>query len=147
VTARNPFDLPEVNVALFAFLLNLAWEFWQVPFFRDMAALSHWEGIKLCSLATAGDALIAVAAFRLAARAGRGRDWFLAPARREMAVFLLTGVAATVLFEALATRVLDQWQYGAAMPVLPVLGTGVVPVVQWLVIPPLVLWFVRRQLT
>ena len=131
----------------FAFLLNLAWEFWQVPFFRDMAALSHWEGIKQCSLATLGDALIMVAAFRLAARQGRGRDWYLAPSRREMGVFLATGVAATVLFEALATRVLGQWQYGAAMPVVPFLGTGLVPIAQWLVLPPLVLWFVRRQLT
>jgi hypothetical protein len=30
-------DLPEINVAIFAFLLNLAWEFAQVPLFAGMA--------------------------------------------------------------------------------------------------------------
>ena len=30
------------------------------------------------------------------------------------------------------------------MPRLPILGTGLMPMIQWLVIPPLVLWFVRR---
>ena len=59
-------DTPEFNIALFAFLLNLPWEFWQVPFF-------------------------------------------------------------------------------AGMPRLPLLGTGMLPVLQWIVIPPLVLWFVKRQ--
>lgn len=29
-------DLPELNVAIFAFLLNLAWEFAQVPLFEGM---------------------------------------------------------------------------------------------------------------
>jgi hypothetical protein len=32
------------------------------------------------------------------------------------------------------------------MPRLPVIGTGLLPLLQWLVIPPLVLWFVRRQI-
>jgi len=147
MTDRKLLDLPEVNIAIFAFLLNLVWEFWQVPFFRDIVSASHWDGIKQCSLATAGDALIAVAAFSVTSRLGSGRDWYLNPGWRDMAVFLAVGVLATIFFEALATRALDKWQYGDAMPTLPIVGTGITPLAQWLIVPPLVLWFVRRQLT
>jgi len=40
----------------------------------------------------------------------------------------------------------SRWAYSEAMPHLPVLGTGLLPLLQWLVIPPLVLWFIRRQI-
>jgi hypothetical protein len=32
------------------------------------------------------------------------------------------------------------------MPIVPPFGTGLSPLVQWLVIPPLVLWMTRRHL-
>ena len=54
---------PELNVVVFSFPLNLVWEIWQMPFFRGMADQPHWEGVKACTLATFGDAGIAVAAF------------------------------------------------------------------------------------
>jgi hypothetical protein len=51
---------PEFNVMIFSFLLNLAWEVWQVPFFRGMADEPHWLGVKACTQATFGDAGIAL---------------------------------------------------------------------------------------
>jgi hypothetical protein len=33
------------------------------------------------------------------------------------------------------------------MPLLPGLNIGIVPIMQWILILPLVVWFVRRQLT
>lgn len=64
-----------------------------------------------------------------------------------MVGFVSVGVAITILFEWLATNILDRWVYADSMPTLPILGTGSIPLVQWIIIPPLVLWFVRRQLT
>jgi hypothetical protein len=49
-------------------------------------------------------------------------------------------------FEALAIGPLARWSYAPAMPTLPILGTGVVPLLQLIVLPPLTIWFVRRQL-
>jgi hypothetical protein len=53
----------------------------------------------------------------------------------------------TLVLEWLATEVLDRWSYSDAMPELPVLGTGLLPVLQWILLPPLIVWFVWRQLT
>jgi hypothetical protein len=33
------------------------------------------------------------------------------------------------------------------MPVVPGVGIGLSPLIQWLALPPLVIWLVRRQLT
>ena len=44
--------LPEVNVALFALLLNFPWEIFQNPLFDRTASAPHWEIAKLCTWAT-----------------------------------------------------------------------------------------------
>ena len=137
---------PEFNVIIFSFLLNLAWELWQVPFFRGMADQPHWLGVKACTLATIGDAGIALAAFWVAAFFARSRSWISQPRRSDIAIFIGVGLGATIILETLAIWVLERWGYSDAMPRLPILGTGLLPVIQWLAIPPLVLWFVRRQI-
>ncbi len=57
------------------------------------------------------------------------------------------GLVITIILEALATGPLERWSYTSSMPTLPVLGTGLLPLLQWILLPPLTLWFVRRQLT
>lgn len=137
---------PEFNVLVFSFLINLAWELWQISFFQGMAEQPHGASVKACTQATLGDAGIALTAFWVTAIFARTRSWILRPNRLDIAIFLGVGIAVTIIFEALATGMLERWAYNDAMPRLPVLGTGLLPVIQWLVIPPLVVWFVRRQI-
>ena len=139
-------NTPEFSVLVFSFLLNLAWEVWQVPFFRGMADQPHWLGVKACTQATFGDAGIALAAFWVAAFFARTRSWIMQPGRSDIAIFIGVGLAATIILETLAIGVFKRWDYSDAMPRLPILGTGFLPLLQWLVLPPLVLWFVRRQI-
>ena len=140
-------DLPEVNVAIFAFLLNFVWEFAQVPLFEGMASTGHWHAIQVCTRATAGDVGIALVAFWTVSCAWRSRRWILRPTALQFAGFVAVGLVITVLMEWLSTRVLDRWAYAESMPIVPGLGVGLIPVLQWVFLPPLVAWFVRRQLT
>ena len=137
---------PEFNVVVFSFLLNLVWEYWQVPFFRGMADQPHWLGVKACTQATFGDAGISLAAFWITALLARSRIWILQPNRWNIAVFLGVGIVTTIILEGMATGAFQRWNYSDAMPRLPILGTGLLPLIQWLLIPPLVVWFVRRQI-
>jgi hypothetical protein len=146
-TARGWQAIPELNVAIFALLLNLPWEFWQVPLFREMSTQEHWEGVKACTFAAGGDAGIEVAAYWAGAFAARDRRWILAPRTGIVAIFIAFGLAATLVFEWLATEVFHRWAYGGRMPLIPLIGIGIMPALQWLVIPLLCVWFVRRQLT
>lgn len=144
---RRALEAPAANVALFAFLLNYPWEFLQVPLFRGMAAAPHWEAIKICTSATVGDAAIAVMAFWAIAAAAGTRRWILCPSAVQIVGFVATGLVITLVLEWLATGPLGLWKYAETMPVVPLLGIGLAPTLQWILLPPLVAWFVRRQLT
>ena len=129
---------PETNVALFAFLLNLPWELWQIPLFKNMPSLAHWDGVILCTRAAAGDASIALLAFWLVAAVARSRDWMRQPSGVTLATFVAIGLVVTIMLEYWATQIGGRWEYADAMPRLPLLGTGLAPLLQWLLIPPLV---------
>jgi hypothetical protein len=111
-----------------------------------MADLPHWLGVKACTQATIGDSGIALVAFWVTAMLARKRDWILQPRKPDIAIFITAGIVATIVLEDLATGVLARWVYDNTMPRLPVLGIGLLPLMQWLVVPPLVLWFTRRQI-
>ena len=137
---------PELPVIFFTFLLHFVWEFVQVPTYTGMAELPHWEAIKLCMSATFGDVGFALTAFWLASLAARRRDWILRPTRFSAAIFVAVGIVLTVGFEYYYTNISMRWTYSELMPLVPPLGTGLSPLLQWLVIPPLVIWLTRRHL-
>lgn len=144
--AARRLNQPEATVAAVAFLLNLPWEFGQMPFYRCPDTLTRGEAVTFCTLASVGDAALTVGAFRAVSRSVGSRGWVLNPTPRQLTGFIGVGLAATVAFEWLATEILDQWQYAPGMPTLPGLGTGTAPLLQWTLLPPLVLWLVRCQL-
>ena len=153
-TGRAPWDkaihcwlnAPELNVAIFSFMLNMIWEFWQTPFFAGLAHAKHWDAVVMCTRAALGDALISLFAFWTVSACAKSRRWVINPVLWQKVTFTAVGLLVTIALEILATRVLDRWHYAEAMPLVPVIRVGLLPILQWLVLPPLVLWFVRRQL-
>lgn len=139
-------EVPELPVALLSFLLHFVWEFVQVPTYAGMAELPHWEAIKLCMSATFGDVGFALTAFWTASVAARSREWILRPTRLPVAVYVTVGIILTLGFEYYYTTISLRWTYSELMPLVPPFGTGLSPLLQWLVIPPLVIWLTRRHL-
>lgn len=137
---------PEIPVAMFSFLLHFVWEFLQVPTYAAMAEMAHWQGIKLCTSATIGDVGFALVAFWAASLAARTRHWIGNRAALPVLVFVGTGIALTVGFEFYYTQVTQRWTYSDLMPLVPPFGTGLSPLLQWIAIPPAVLWLSRRHL-
>ncbi|MFU8817272.1 MAG: hypothetical protein ACNA7W_18135 [Pseudomonadales bacterium] len=137
---------PEFNVTLFAFLLNYPWEFLQVPFFENMPEMAHWEAVVFCTRATLGDMLIALVAYWLVALVLWNRAWIRQPGTSAMVGFVVVGVLITIGLEWHATEIQGRWQYSELMPRLPLLGTGLAPMLQWILLPPLVVWLARRQI-
>jgi hypothetical protein len=137
---------PELGIGLFSFLLHFVWEFLQVPAYAGMAAIDHWDGVKLCLSATVGDTGLAVTAFWAASVAARTRYWIVRPCPRDLLIFVATGIVLTIGFEYYHTNVSLRWTYADAMPVVPPFGTGLVPLLQWTLIPPVVVWLAARHL-
>ncbi len=138
-------ELPEFNVGLFSFLLNFVWETQQMPFFEIRPEFTIFDVTKGCTQATLGDAGISLAAFWTVAVVAKSRQWLRRPTWRQVIGFILVGVLITIVFEAMATGQLDRWVYADKMVTLPLLGTGLLPILQWIVLPPMVVWFVKRQ--
>ena len=67
---------PTRTLAIFAFLLNLPWEFAQVPLFAGMPTAQHWTAVQSLSVG---------------------------PTRRRITAFVAVGVLITVVMERLAT--------------------------------------------
>lgn len=142
-TARRPIPV-EADLLILSFFGHFAWELLQAPLFSSFYGESHVSGIVICLRATFGDLGIALAAFWAAALAAGGRNWVAGPTQISVAVFLGTGLIVTIGFEYVSTTALNRWAYAPQMPRLPILGTGLVPLLQWLIIPSLVLWYLKR---
>ena len=132
-----------VKWAGWALAFNLLWEVAQLPFYEFAPAVGPlgvaWSVIHC----TAGDVGIALGSFAMAALATRDLDW---PAWRPwlgLTVALGAGLAWTVQSEWQNVYVRGAWTYAPAMPTIA--GIGLLPILQWLVLPPLVLLAVRRS--
>jgi hypothetical protein len=94
-----------------------------------------------------GDWMIAVASLALAVILAGGPAW---PQQRYVPVAVLAvvfGLTYTLFSEWLNVDLRQSWAYAEAMPRLPVLGTGLSPVLQWLILPVLGLWWAKRSAT
>lgn len=111
-----------------------------------MAELRHWEGVKICTYATVGDVGIALTAFWITALVARTRHWIIDKKTCQLLVFLAVGLAITVGLEFYYVEISNRWSYSELMPLVPPLGTGLSPMLQWIVVPLLVVELTRRNL-
>ena len=138
---------PGFNLAVVALLLNFPWKLLQAPLFEGMAAAAHSTVMAACLRGTLRDAVIMLLAHASVAGVTR-RRWVLAPSGCEVAGFVAVGVAITEMIKWLAIRGpwVQSWAYSSEMPLIPGTGFGLSPLLQWVVLPAIALWFVRRQL-
>ncbi len=144
--ATKSLKMVEINLFFFALLINFVWEMMQMPLFSYPSNASLVQINLACLQASAGDAVMIVIAFWIVAILQKDRSWILHPSVGSLGLFLLPGILMTVVFEAMATGPLHRWTYAEAMPILPGLGTGIAPLAQWLILPPVVALVVKRQL-
>jgi hypothetical protein len=114
----------------------LLYTLWRTGTRREIAfALFHCTG---------GDVLITTATFAGAAALARQLRW---PPFGWRMVFtaIILGAAYTIFSEWLNVQIRRSWSYTAAMPVLPFLGIGLAPMMQWLVVPGLALAVVAHR--
>tara|TARA_R110002126_G_scaffold291079_1_gene450335 strand:- start:1960 stop:2463 length:504 start_codon:yes stop_codon:yes gene_type:complete len=127
-----------------SFFLHFFWEMAQVPFFSGMAEARHWDVVWLCTRATVGDANIAFGAYVLAALFVKDWLWIAKPWRLStLSIYLGVGLTVTILFEYWATGAGQRWNYSGLMPDVPLLSIGALPLVQWVVIPILLIYTVK----
>ena len=121
---------------------NYFWEMAQMPFFRDMRFSDPWTWAR-CFQAGLGDGVMIL----LIALGGRAifRSW--SGALKSGGLQALYAVAAGLLLAAsveVAALAAGRWAYSGLMPVVPPFGLGVVPLVQMVAMPPVILYLAAR---
>ena len=124
---------------------NLAWEAAHLPLYTIWWTGTASENAFAVFHCTGGDILIALAALSLALFLAGDRHW---PSHNYHQVALLTvgfGVAYTIFSEWLNIVIRAAWAYSELMPVVPVIDTGLSPLLQWIVVPLIALYLARRR--
>lgn len=141
-TAALAFSLAGLFVV--SVVLNYFWELGQAFLFVGM---DSWENIWWhCFVASLGDGLIVWAIYATGWCFFARVDWFIKPRLNGYAVMLMTGLIIAVAIELLAVHVLQRWAYTPDMPVLPGVNIGITPLLQMLILPPLIFYIVARTL-
>jgi SAM-dependent methyltransferase len=125
-----------------AFVLHFGWEAIQCPiFFVHRGYVAGWGGMALASL---GDVALTWVLHAVVAGVSRRWRWTRGPWSWGQWAWLLGGALGVAVGIERVALARDLWSYRAAMPVIPGLGVGVVPVLQLLVLTPLTFALAER---
>jgi len=125
-------------------LLDLAWEFAQMPLYTVWS--ESWRAVAFAGLhCLGGDLLIAASCLWLSLIVLADARWPAARFDRVAAATFALGIGYTVFSEWLNVHVRRSWAYTDLMPLVPPLGTGLAPLLQWIVVPAVALWAAGRR--
>jgi hypothetical protein len=135
---------PETNLFLFAFLLNFVYEVWQSPYFEfyNMPLLA--DKIGYITHCTVGDGIITIFSFWIVSALRGSRYWLLNSTWKPRLLFTTLGWIYTFISEIYRVQVAKL--YGVSLLAIPGLGTRWLPLLQWAILPSLVLYMTKRHI-
>jgi hypothetical protein len=133
-----------VHVYVIAVAFNYPWELAQSALFTPA---SHKGNVWLnCFIASLGDGVMVLLLLALGWLAFERRDWFVHPRPHVYGALAAAGLVLGGAVEWVAVHVLERWTYTDAMPRVPVLEIGVVPILQMVLLPALIFQVSARAL-
>ena len=136
--------LPRViaTIYLVAVALNYPWELAQAVLFTGE---SHQGNVFLhCFVASLGDGVILLVLFGIGWATAGTPHWFRHPRAADYIALIVSGAALATAVEWIAVHMLQRWTYADAMPRLPLLDVGLAPLLQMILLPPLIFWIAAK---
>ena len=93
-----------------------------------------WQSTLFCTLASVADTIMVLLIYYGFALLYNNNCWMIRATPNRLMVLVLTGGAGAVLAE-LRHINLGTWSYSTQMPMIPVLKVGLVPVLQFMLLP------------
>lgn len=119
---------------------HLAWEVLQLPLYTLWSTGTLRQQAFAIVHCTLGDVMIAGLSILVALSLFGRTEWPSAGTRRVYLASLMLGIGYTIYSEWLNVSVRGSWSYAETMPVIPLIGTGLTPFLQWIVVPTAALW-------
>jgi hypothetical protein len=124
---------------------NLAWEFAHMPLYTLWETGTAGEIVFAAIHCTGGDILIALSALMVALCLAGTARWPESGFLRVGAMTITVGLVYSVFSEWLNIDVRRAWAYRDLMPIIPVIGVGLSPFLQWIVLPGLAFWLANPR--
>ena len=125
----------------FSFVIFGTWEWVQTPFFIDNTEEINkivWYRIHC----TFGDMMILASVIIITSLIRRSFSWLFAPSGSYYTAIIILGVSYTLYSEYRNVYLAKNWDYSLLMPEL--FGIGLLPVLQWILLPPLIIYILKR---
>ena len=119
---------------------HLVWEVLQLPLYMLWTKGTLREQAFAVLHCTVSDLMIAGLSLLIALAIVGQPTWPASGSRPVWLPTLLLDVGYTIYSEWRNVSVRGSWAYSDLMPTLPVLGTGLAPLFQWIVVPTLAMW-------
>lgn len=121
-----------------SFIIFVFWEFLQslfykntrIPIFKLMYDRIH---------CTIGDIMILSIAVLIWILLKRNFSWIKNPKFIDYFWITIFGVSYTLFSEIYNVQIIKSWTYSNLMPIIPFIHVGLVPVIQWLILPSLII--------
>ena len=124
-----------------AVMINYAWELAQTPLY---AGVSFPGALWHCFVASLGDGFLVLFIFAAVAGAVRSLDWFRQVGATSLVAMIAAGLAVGFAVEWWGLHIAKRWQYSELMPLIPWTGVGAAPILQMLLLPPVIFWTAAR---
>lgn len=133
------------RVFLWAVGLNFLWEMAQAYAYTGMPP-STFSATLMCGKASLVDGLFVLGIFWAGTVVFSRVDWIDRPGLPGYFLMTAAGVLISAMVELNAVYHLGKWGYQRIMPQIPFLGVGALPVLQMVLLPPVIFYLSCRRL-
>ena len=140
-TNKAPFKQLVLIIIILAFVLNFIWEMLQMPFYKGME--NNLQSAAVCALAAIADALMVVLIYICFAFVFKKVFWVQQLTFFRISILSLAGGLGAVLAE-LRHTALGTWTYNKSMPLIPFINVGLIPVLQFMILPACIYYLSYR---
>lgn len=128
---------------LFSFLFFGMWEWVQTPFyFEPHKTLNQvvWDRLHC----TGGDILILTISTLFSSFILKKNPLNSGLNKKDYSLISCIGVGYTAFSEYLNVYLHQSWAYSSLMPLFPIVNIGLIPLIQWMVLPTVILYVVKN---
>lgn len=133
-----------LKIFFWAVALNFIWEMTQAYAYTEMGP-TFLDGLLVCGRASLGDGLIVLGIYGAGVVIFRRVDWIRHPGIAEYFLMISAGLLVSVIIELDAVYRQGKWGYLPSMPFFPFFGVGLLPVLQMILLPPLIFAIVAKR--
>ena len=133
-----------IPIYLYSILVNYIWEMLHMPLFVGLPIqeLSSW---LICLVASFGDANIILFIWFCGLLIYKDLWWIRKITIPRVLLVVVMGFLITWIFEVHAISS-GRWIYSSIMPIIPVINVGLSPILQMIILPPLILFIISKRL-